>query len=200
MVNNQCLRKPVDTVPKSGTEPFPKNDDPERSVCFAPLQKSRRNHRSFLWTEALTGIVFVSGKELALKSRFPTLTRVVSCISSRFYHSTRTKSRLEVEQILFWVLCITGPALVSLRSSATHIVIFDFYRGERIGGYYALPSSLPRTCSMRKQPLFRDVPTGFQRNDVWETSAEIPYWWRNTIEIWVMFLIGRKFASTNQKH
>ena len=44
---------------------------------------------------------------------------------------------------------------MSLRSSATHIVIFDFYRGERIGGYYALPSSLPRTCSMRKQPLFR---------------------------------------------
>ena len=89
---------------------------------------------------------------------------------------------------------------MSLRSSATHIVIFDFYRGERIGGYYALPSSLPRTCSMRKQPLFRDVTTGFQRNDVWETSEEIPYWRRNTIEIWVMFLIGRKFASTNQKY
>ena len=108
MVNNQCLRKPVHTVPKSGTEPFPKNDDPERSVCFAPLQKSRRNHRSFLWTEALTGIVFVSGKELALKSRFPTLTRVVSYISSRFYHSTRTKyfwqeRRSPIKIVYFWV-------------------------------------------------------------------------------------------------
>ena len=29
----------------------------------------------------------------------------------------------------------------------------------------------------------------------WENS-----WWRNTIQIWVLFLICRKFASTNQKH
>ena len=27
-------------------------------------------------------------------------------------------------------------------------------------------------------------------NDVWETSAEIPYWWRVTIQIWVVLLIG----------
>ena len=26
--------------------------------------------------------------------------------------------------------------------------------------------------------------------DVWETSAEIPYWWPVTIQIWVVFLIG----------
>ena len=25
-------------------------------------------------------------------------------------------------------------------------------------------------------------------NDVWETSAEIPYWWRDTTEIWVVTL------------
>ena len=28
-------------------------------------------------------------------------------------------------------------------------------------------------------------------NDVWETSAEIPYWWRVTTQIWVVLLIGR---------
>ena len=28
-------------------------------------------------------------------------------------------------------------------------------------------------------------------NDVWETSAEIPYWSPVTIKIWVMLLIGR---------
>ena len=28
-------------------------------------------------------------------------------------------------------------------------------------------------------------------NDVWETSAEIPYWWRVTTQIWVVHLIGR---------
>ena len=26
----------------------------------------------------------------------------------------------------------------------------------------------------------------FPRNDVWETSAEIPYWWRVTKQIWVI--------------
>ena len=29
------------------------------------------------------------------------------------------------------------------------------------------------------------------QNDVWETSAEIPYWWRVTSQIWVVLLIGR---------
>ena len=33
MVNNQRLRKPVYTALKSGTEPFPKNDDPGRSAA-----------------------------------------------------------------------------------------------------------------------------------------------------------------------
>ena len=28
------------------------------------------------------------------------------------------------------------------------------------------------------------------RNDVLETSAEIPYWWRVSTQIWVVFLIG----------
>ena len=28
------------------------------------------------------------------------------------------------------------------------------------------------------------------RNDVWETSAEIPYWWPVTTQIWVVLLIG----------
>ena len=75
---------------------------------FTPLQKSRRNHRSYRWTEALTGIVFVSAHELALKSRFLTLTRVVSYISSRYYHSNRTKyfweeRRSPIKIIYFWV-------------------------------------------------------------------------------------------------
>ena len=44
-------------------------------------------------------------------------------------------------------------------------------------------------------------PTVAQRNDVWETnSGEIPYWWRVTSPIWVVLLIGWKFASTNHKH
>ena len=38
------------------------------------------------------------------------------------------------------------------------------------------------------------------RNDVWETSAEIPYWWRVNTQIWVVLLIGLSKFSTNQTH
>ena len=41
---------------------------------------------------------------------------------------------------------------------------------------------------------------GSLRNDVWENSAEIPYLWRVTTQIWEVRLIGYKIASTNQKH
>ena len=36
--------------------------------------------------------------------------------------------------------------------------------------------------------------------DVWETSTEIPYSYSVRTWIWVLLLIGSKFASTNQKH
>ena len=32
---------------------------------FAPLQKSRRNHRSYVWTEALSSMVFVPAQKLS---------------------------------------------------------------------------------------------------------------------------------------
>ena len=32
---------------------------------FAPLQKQRRNHRSYVWTEALSGMVFVPAQKLS---------------------------------------------------------------------------------------------------------------------------------------
>ena len=36
----------------------------------------------------------------------------------------------------------------------------------------------------------------FPRNDVWETSAEIPYWWRVTTQTWIVLLTGgSKFPS-----
>ena len=42
-------------------------------------------------------------------------------------------------------------------------------------------------------------------NDMWETCAEIPYWWRVTTQIWVVLLIGwikfpmaRSIRSTTQ--
>ena len=38
------------------------------------------------------------------------------------------------------------------------------------------------------------------RNDVWEMNAEIPYWWRVTIQIWVVLLIGwSKFPTRHDQ-
>ena len=39
---------------------------------------------------------------------------------------------------------------------------------------------------LRKQPRFRDATLVYPRNDVWETSADIPYWWRVTTQIWIV--------------
>ena len=36
---------------------------------------------------------------------------------------------------------------------------------------FSVRNSLP---SLRKQPIFCDITTGFPRNDVWETSTEFP--------------------------
>ena len=38
---------------------------------------------------------------------------------------------------------------------------------------------------------FETLPLVSPPNDVWETNAEIPYWWRVTTQIWVVPLIGR---------
>ena len=57
--------------------------------------------------------------------------------------------------------------------------------------------------SLRKQLTFCDVTTGFPWNDVWETSAEIPYWWRVSTRSWWCFWLvvpRENFALTNQKH
>ena len=51
-----------------------------------------------------------------------------------------------------------------------------------------------------KLPNYTAPPTGSPGNDVWETSAEIPYWWRITTQIWIVLPICCTFALTNQKH
>ena len=54
--------------------------------------------------------------------------------------------------------------------------------------------------SSGKQPTFRDATMLFPQNDVWGTSAEIPYWWLVTTQIRVVVVIGLSKFSTNQKH
>ena len=38
------------------------------------------------------------------------------------------------------------------------------------------------------------------KNEIWGTNIEIPHWRCITIHIWVVLLIGWKFASSNQNH
>ena len=57
--------------------------------------------------------------------------------------------------------------------------------------------------SLRKRPTFLDTTTVSLRNDVWAATAEIPYWWHDTTQIWKVLLLGRvarKLALTNQWH
>ena len=46
--------------------------------------------------------------------------------------------------------------------------------------------SLPKFREVRKQSIFPDNTTGFLRNDVWGSTTEIPYWWRVTVQIWIV--------------
>ena len=42
------------------------------------------------------------------------------------------------------------------------------------------------TLAWEKTRHLATLPLVSPPNDVWETSAEIPYWWRVTSQIWVM--------------
>ena len=47
------------------------------------------------------------------------------------------------------------------------------------------------TLAWEKTRHLATLPLVSPPNDVWDTSAEIPYWWRVTSQIWVVLLIGR---------
>ena len=67
-----------------------------------------------------------------------------------------------------------------------------------MGGWHELlpPLGLKTTASStllawENSRHLATVPLVSPPNDVWETRAEIPYWWRVTTQIWVVLLIGR---------
>ena len=61
--------------------------------------------------------------------------------------------------------------------------------------------AIPRRIAWQNSRHLATPPMVFPWNDVWETNAEIPYWWRVTTQIWVMLLIGwSKLSSANKKH
>ena len=52
------------------------------------------------------------------------------------------------------------------------------------------PPSPPPPVAWENSRHLATLPLVSPSNDVWETSAEIPYWWRVTTQIWVELLIG----------
>ena len=52
-----------------------------------------------------------------------------------------------------------------------------------------------RPIAWENSQHFMMPPTVFQQNDVWETSTEIPYWWRVTTQVWVVLLIGHAASA-----
>ena len=56
---------------------------------------------------------------------------------------------------------------------------------------FMIPKNGTRTVARENSWHCVFLPLIFPRNDVWETSAEKPYWWRLTTETWVVLLIGR---------
>ena len=120
-----------------------------------------------------------------------------------------------------------GTVEVSYQSHRTHKIIYKVsIRSLKIRKYDKLskqPRSISGTCLprfnwdqaflllffkkrdimddiLRKQPAFATPSVVSPRNDVWETSAEIPYWWRVTAQIWAVLLIGWSKFSANQEH
>ena len=102
---------------------------------FAPLQKSRHNHDSYVWTEALSGMAFILAQErstvvfrnyprtarnvkkscdqgLAVRFTFVRLdhTSEVSDLPQRFLHPKRSQYKVWEEILLF-----TTPLLIDYR-------------------------------------------------------------------------------------
>ena len=71
-------------------------------------------------------------------------------------------------------------------------------KGEGIGREGNRPPSL--FLAWENSRHFVTATVVSPRNDVWQTSAEIPHWGRVTTQIWVVLLIGWSKFPTRQTH
>ena len=58
-------------------------------------------------------------------------------------------------------------------------------------GTFRLNRPDPSHLAWESSQHFKTPPLVSPRNDLWETCAEILYWWRVTTKIWVVLLIDR---------
>ena len=93
-------------------------------------------------------------------------------------------------------------ATFGCRKNSTWINLLAF---QAYGVFIPLKKSVRAGCNMLEASLrssrhLATLPLVSPGNYVWETSAEIPYWWRVTTQIWVVLLIGwNKFPTRHDQ-
>ena len=93
--------------------------------------------------------------------------------------------------ILYWrVVERTHSRRASLENRVS-ILLFQFPYKES----WEFEKRSRKMLAWQNSRHFASTPLVSPRSDVWETSAEIPYWWPVTIHIWVVLLIG---GTTNE--
>ena len=141
-----------------------------------------------------------------------TTTRLEACINHvrNWMSSNRLKLNSDKTEFLVfgshfrpWPLLspiVIGNDSISPSDSTRNIyVIFDKHM------YYEIQVSVICRTSFflawENSWHFTTPSTVSPQNDVWETSAEIPYWWRVTTQIWVVLLTGwNKFPTRNYQY
>ena len=81
--------------------------------------------------------------------------------------------------------------------SSAHQGVFpsESKESRTVSFFYEYDASV-RSLTWENSRHFATLPLVSLRNDVWETSVEIPYWWCVTTKIWVVLLIGRALRET----
>ena len=103
-----------------------------------------------------------------------------------FYQILLTNSLLQ-ENVWgsIWRICKWIPGLQRLRTTEAFLLT---------GSLYLIQVPF---IAWEKSLHFAMPPLVSLWNDVWETRAEISYWWHVTTQMWVVLLTDWKFASTN---
>ena len=85
-----------------------------------------------------------------------------------------------------------GPCAVTRSSCVSHVSFLEIR--------YNFPGLVCFLIAWENSQHFAMPLLVSPQNDVWETSAEIPYWWRTTTQNWIVLLIGwSKFPTRHDQ-
>ena len=98
-----------------------------------------------------------------------------------------------------FVPLVAGRKIFTKRNCSSHKATCHCNLSWRLVAY-CVPSQLRKILAWENSRHFETPPLVSPQNDVWETTAEIPYWWPITTRILVVFVIGWSKLLTNQTH